>query len=288
MLRYFMKPPFNCVVCARRGFAVLVLLSAIAACTPRPGSGNIDTRRLFAADSHPEDWMTSGRDFGKGHYSPLKQINAANVSRLGVAWEYDTGTTRGLEATPIVVDGVLYTSGVAGRVYALEGATGRLRWKFVPSVNPQTARKACCDEVNRGVAVWRGKVYVAALDGELYALDAGTGAILWKRDTIIDHTRGYTSTGAPEVAGNVVVIGNAGGEFDARGYVSAYGLDGGGSSMALLHCSRPTGSPIRTCRNGRGGEDLGPEKSLGHRRGRPGLGRNGLRPATGFAVRRHR
>lgn len=157
----------------------------------------------------------------------MDQINRGTVSRLGLAWEFDAGTTRGLEATPIVVDGVMYTSGVAGRVYALDASTGKARWSFEPHVDPRATRVACCDSVNRGVAVWHGRVYVAALDGQLYALDAGTGAVLWQRDTLIDHLHGYSSTGAPEVAGEVVVIGNAGGEYDARGYISAYGLDDG-------------------------------------------------------------
>ena len=189
--------------------------------------GQIDRKRLLAADQHPEDWLTTGRDFGKGHYSPLAQINRETVGRLGLAWDYHTHTDRGLEATPIVVDGVLYTSGVAGRVYALDGKTGKALWTFDPQNDLSVTRRSCCDEVNRGVAVWKGKVYTASLDGRLFALDAATGAILWKVDTVVDHKRGYTSTGAPEIAGRVVAIGNGGAEYDARGYVSAYDLNTG-------------------------------------------------------------
>ncbi|MBZ5502161.1 MAG: PQQ-dependent dehydrogenase, methanol/ethanol family [Acidobacteriia bacterium] len=189
--------------------------------------GQIDRKRLLAADQHPEDWLTTGRDFGKGHYSPLAQVNRETVSRLGLAWDYHTHTDRGLEATPIVVDGVMYTSGVAGRVYALDGKTGKELWTFDPQNDLSVTRRSCCDEVNRGVAVWKGKVYTASLDGRLFALDAATGAVLWKVDTVVDHQRGYTSTGAPEIAGRVVAIGNGGAEYDARGYVSAYDLDTG-------------------------------------------------------------
>jgi quinohemoprotein ethanol dehydrogenase len=200
--------------------------AAPASATPA-AFGQIDRARLLAADARPEEWLTAGRDFGKSHYSPLDQINRETVSRLGFAWEYVTNTNRGLEATPIVVDGVIYTSGTTGRVYALEAATGKEIWSFDPKVDGQINRKACCDQVNRGVAVWQGKVYVAALDGRLFALDAATGAVRWVADTIIDKVRAYSSTGAPEVAGKVVVIGNGGAEYDARGYVSAYDLETG-------------------------------------------------------------
>jgi quinohemoprotein ethanol dehydrogenase len=121
----------------------------------------------------------------------------------------------------------MYTSGVAGRVYALEAATGKELWRFEPQVDMQVNRTVCCDMANRGVAVARGKVYVSALDGWMYALDARTGAVAWKSDAVVDRNRGYSSTGAPEVAGDVVVIGNAGAEYDVRGYVSAFDLDTG-------------------------------------------------------------
>lgn len=189
--------------------------------------GQIDKARLLAADRHPDQWLTSGRDFGNSHYSPLTQINKDNVARLGFAWDYDTHTIRGLEATPIVVDGVMFTSGSIGQVYALDAKTGKEIWTYTPKVDMRVNQRACCDEVNRGVAVWKGKVYVAAFDGHLIALDATTGREVWNVDTIVDKKRAYTSTGAPEVAGKVVVIGNAGSEYDARGYVSAYDLDTG-------------------------------------------------------------
>ncbi|HTR47625.1 MAG TPA: PQQ-dependent dehydrogenase, methanol/ethanol family [Verrucomicrobiae bacterium] len=190
-------------------------------------AGQIDTKRLMAADRHPEEWLTTGRDFGKSHYSPLAQISKDNVARLGLAWAYDTNTIRGLEATPIVVDGVMYTSGSVGQVYALDAKTGRELWTYEPKNDMRVNQRSCCDEVNRGVAVWKGKVYVASFDGHLIALDGATGHEIWRADTIVDKKKAYTSTGAPQVAGKVVVIGNAGAEYDARGYVSAYDLDTG-------------------------------------------------------------
>ena len=189
--------------------------------------GQVDRARLLAADKHPQEWLTTGRDFGKGHYSPLAKINKSNVEQLGFAWDYDTQTNRGLEATPIFVDGVIYTSGSTGKAYALDAKTGKEIWAFDPHADLRMNRESCCDEVSRGVAVWEGKVFVAAYDGMLYALDAATGKVIWKADTIIDKTKGYVVSGAPEVAGHVVVIGNSGAEYDARGYVSAYDLDTG-------------------------------------------------------------
>jgi quinohemoprotein ethanol dehydrogenase len=169
-----------------------------------------------------ENWDNPGGDWAESHFSRLTDITPANVERLGLAWEYDLGTARVQEATPVVIDGVMYTSGNLGRVYALDAATGRDLWTFTPEVDMQVNRSACCDQANRGVAVHEGRVYVGALDGWLYALDAATGAVEWKVDTITDRSRGYTSTGAPEIAGGLVIIGNAGSEYDVRGYVTAY------------------------------------------------------------------
>jgi len=187
--------------------------------------GWVDGERLARND--PSQWLTTGNDINRSHYSALHQIDRSNARRLGFAWEYKTGTRRGLEATPIVVDGVVYASGEFGRVFALDARTGKELWTFDPKVDGQALRKACCDDVNRGVAVWKGKVYVGALDGRLIALDAANGQVVWQADTFIDKTRGYTITGAPEIAGHVVVIGNGGADFDARGYVSAWDLETG-------------------------------------------------------------
>lgn len=174
-----------------------------------------------------DDWPFTGGDVGGSHFSRLTDIDAGNIARLGLAWSHDLGTNRVQEATPVVVDGVMYTSGNLGRVYALDAATGASLWTFEPEVDMQANRSACCDQANRGVAVVDGKVMVGALDGMLYVLDAKSGAILWKVDTVTDHTRGYTSTGAPEVAGDLVIIGNAGAEYDTRGYVTAYRIADG-------------------------------------------------------------
>ncbi len=205
---------------------------------------------LCACQRQPQQqdaqWPAVGGDWRGMHYSPLATLNRDNVARLGFAWQFATGTNRGMEATPVVIDGVLYASGVAGRVYALDAASGAEKWRFEPVIDMQVTRATCCDQVNRGVAVLQGRVYVASLDGWLYALDAASGKIVWKVDTIVDHKRGYTSTGAPVIAGDVVVIGNAGGEFDVRGYVSAYALADG--SMRWRFYTVP-GDPAKAFEN---------------------------------------
>ena len=195
-------------------------LALLAACNQGFDPSEVDTSVIGAGDN----WDNPGGDWAESHFSRLGDINPDNVGSLGLAWEYDLGTYRVQEATPLVIDGVLYTAGNLGRVYALDATTGEELWTFDPGVDMQYNRYACCDQANRGVAFADGKVFVASLDGWLYALDAGTGGQVWKVDTIVDRDRAYTITGAPEIAGDLVVIGNAGAEYDVRGYVTAYDL----------------------------------------------------------------
>jgi len=211
-------------------------------------AGRIDEARLRAAGADPDDWLTGGRDQGGTYFSPLKRIDAGNVARLGFAWDYDLGAPqRGQEATPIVVDGVLYTSGTWGYVYALDAATGRRLWVYDPKPEYFFGRNPCCDLVNRGVAVFKGRVYVASGDGRLHALDAASGRRLWVADTIVDRKLPYASTGAPLIAGDVVVIGNGGadmGEGGVRGYVSAYDLKSGALRWRFYTVPGPVGAPF--------------------------------------------
>src|SRR5437016_7976359 len=162
------------------------------------GAGLIDDAALRKADERRGDWITHGRNYSETRFSPLNQINAGNIKQLGLAWSFDTETTRGLEATPIIVDGVMYTTGSWSVVFALDARTGTQLWKWDPQVPRSFGYKACCDVVNRGVAVYKGKVYVATLDGRLAALDADTGKVIWQVPTV-DQSRPYTITAAPRV-----------------------------------------------------------------------------------------
>lgn len=199
--------------------------------TAEPPPAAVDARRLADAEREPDQWFTPGRDVAGSYYSPLTDINDQNVARLGFAWDYHTGTRRGLEATPVVVDGVMYTAGNFGWVYALDAVTGRELWTYNPQVDGQTGRYACCDAVSRGLALWKGRVYVVSLDGYLHAIDARTGKRVWRVDTLPERNpQGfhYFVTGAPVLAGDEIVIGNGGGDFKgARGSISAYTLDTG-------------------------------------------------------------
>jgi len=206
--------------------AALAVLTAFAA-PPAPAEPRaVDDARIRAADSEPGSWLAHGRTFSEQRFSPLAQIDRGNVAQLGLAWSHRTGTRRGLEATPLVVDGVLYATGSWSRVYALDAATGRELWTHDPKVPGETGRKACCDVVNRGVAFHRGRVYLGTLDGRLVAHDAKTGKPEWEVMTV-DPALDYTITGAPRVAKGLVFIGNGGGEYGVRGYVSAYDAETG-------------------------------------------------------------
>ena len=208
---------------------------------------DVDAARLADADRESGNWMTYGRTYTEQRFSPLKQIDERNVGQLGFAWHFDLDTHRGQEATPIVVDGVMYFTSAWSKAFALNAATGALLWSYDPKVPPEWAVNACCDVVNRGVAVWRGKVFFATLDGRLIALDAATGKKVWETQTI-DPSKRYTITGAPRVVKGKVLIGNGGAEMGVRGYVSAYDAESGSLAWRFFTVpgdpSKPFESPI--------------------------------------------
>ena len=213
--------------CDGAGYPIETALRTIpAADLAREATASVDDARLEAADSEPGNWLAHGRDYGEQRFSPLDEIDASNVAALGLAWTYDTGRGRGHEATPIVVDGILYLTSSWSIVHAIDARSGEALWTFDPEVDGEVARWACCDVVNRGVAVWKGRVYVAAVDGRLIALDAASGDVAWEVQTT-DPDRPYTITGAPRVVEGRVVIGNGGAEYGVRGYITAYDAETG-------------------------------------------------------------
>lgn len=205
-------------------FFIAVLSLLLSACdrieTPS-GTAAVTDKRLVNAAAEPHNWLNHGRTYDEQRFSPLAQINDGNVKQLKLAWHLDLSSKRGLEATPLVADGRMYTTGTWSRVYAVDAASGDLLWEYDPQVPPQKGIDACCDVVNRGVALWRDMIYVGTLDGRLIALDAMSGKEVWSVQTTPGDRR-YTITGAPRVVDGKVLIGNGGAEFDARGYVTAY------------------------------------------------------------------
>jgi quinohemoprotein ethanol dehydrogenase len=217
---------------SRTAVAAAAGLIALAACQSMAGGGggggaaNVDDARLVNAESEPGEWMSHGRTYSEQRFSPLDQINTDTVSDLGLAWHADLDTRRGQEATPLMVDGVIYVSTAWSKVYAFDAVTGEQLWEYDPEVPGEWGVNACCDVVNRGVAVWEGKVYVGTIDGRLIALDAKTGEPIWDVLTV-DQTKPYSITGAPRIVKGKVLIGNGGAEFGVRGYVTAYDADTG-------------------------------------------------------------
>jgi quinohemoprotein ethanol dehydrogenase len=200
---------------------------ATTAAAPTPDfSRPVTFERIVNAANEPENWLTHGRTYLEQRHSPLTQIDRDTVSRLAPAWYFEFDTYRGQEATPLVADGVLYTTSAWSKAYALDAATGALIWSFDPKVPGAAGAKACCDVNSRGPALYEDKLIIATLDGRLIALDRATGEARWSTLTV-DPTKMYTITGAPRVFKDKVIIGNSGAEFGVRGYVSAYDADTG-------------------------------------------------------------
>ena len=196
-----------------------ISICALAGCSHR--ATEVDDAALRTADGDSANWLTYGRTYSEQRFSPLKEIDEQSVGKLGLAWSYDLETLRGVEATPLVKDGVLYVTSAWSLVYAFDAKMGNLLWKFDPQVPKDHAKYVCCDVVNRGVALYKGRVYVGTLDGRLIALDAKTGAPVWDVQTT-PKDGSYAITGAPRIAKGHVLIGNAGSEYPVRGYLSAY------------------------------------------------------------------
>ena len=210
--------------------AVALALAGGALFADKAGAGKsglgVDGAAILRAAAKGDNWLTTGRSYDEQRFSPLTQLNAGNVGQLGLAWYADLDTTRGQEATPLVIDGVIYTTTAWSKAKAYDALSGKLLWQYDPKVPGETAVKACCDVVNRGMAAWGNKLFFGTLDGRLIALDRATGKKLWSTVTT-DPAKPYTITGAPRVVGGVVIIGNGGAEMGVRGYVAGYDVNTG-------------------------------------------------------------
>lgn len=204
---------------------LLIIVLVIISCNQKKFV-DADDIVIINASTHPEQWLTHGLNYNEDRYSLLTEINKDNVKNLGLAWVTDLGSKRGIEATPLVADDVMYLSGAWSTIFAIDAKTGKQIWKYDPQVPGTKAEQLCCDVVNRGVALYKGKIFAGTLDGRLIALNAANGKMLWSVQTT-DVTKPYSITGAPRVVDGKIIIGNGGAEFGVRGYITAYSAEEG-------------------------------------------------------------
>ena len=202
-------------------FGVISAALLLAGCNPAASTNASAIASGDVAANNPAEWTTYGGTSDEQRFSRLTEIDTKTVVNLGLAWSQEFDSNRGMEGTPLVVDGILYTTTAWSKVHAFDAATGKPLWSYDPEVPGEAGFKACCDVVNRGPALYDGKIYSGTLDGRLIALDAKTGKLVWSTVTV-DQTKPYTITGAPRIVKGRVLIGNGGGEYGVRGYVSAY------------------------------------------------------------------
>ena len=207
-------------------FTTALVASVCAMWIARPEAADAVAELQQSAN---QSWPMHGRDAAETRFSPLTQINAQNVGQLQRAWSVDIPKSGARQETsPIVVDGVMYVTGPMSFVFALDAATGAEKWRYDPMIPDANngGPRACCGNVNRGVALDGDKVFVGLLDGRLVALDKRDGKVVWTVQTTPPNSD-YTITGAPRVVRGRVVIGNSGAEYGVRGYVTAYDVNTG-------------------------------------------------------------
>src|SRR3981081_2706712 len=204
----------------------LTSLSDVNGSAPQ-GAQNVNYERVLDARSEPQNWLTYYGTYDGQRYSTLDQINKENVKSLSPAWVFQAGSigmhsgasTYSFEASPLVVDGVMYVSGPDGKVWALDAKTGQELWRY-KHASPYDV-SLCCGNVNRGVAVAQGKVFVTTLNAHVLALDAETGKMVW--DQVYGDVRaGESATVAPLIVKDMVIVGSSGGEFGVRGHADAF------------------------------------------------------------------
>lgn len=203
-------------------------LVALAACPLlAQQKSQVDDNALKNAGSNGEEWLTYGRDYAETHFSPLNQINTANVKQLGLVWSWETESPSGarIESTPLFSNGILYASLGWGVLVAVDARSGKLKWRWDPEIPRKHISEICCGAVNRGVALYKGKVYAGLVDGRLVALDQETGKLLWTVKTTADDDTVLTA--AVRIIKGKVIVGTSGAEQAVRGYFSAYDAETG-------------------------------------------------------------
>ena len=230
-------------------FASVILLAAALATSScgktesegakNPGFASIDAEYLKTGGDG-SNWAMPGFSSNEQRFSPLDKIDASNVKDLGIAWFADLPDARGHESTPVVVDGKMFVTGPWSKVFAFDAKTGKPLWTFDPGVDQARGVKACCDVVNRGVAFWKGQLFLGTIDGRLISLDAATGEEIWSEQTL-DKKGNGTITGFPRIVKDKVVIGFGGAEFGVRGYITAYDAATGEQAWRFFTTPNPNG-----------------------------------------------
>lgn len=190
----------------------LVAVSVVSLCA------QVTSERILSADEETGNWLTYNRTYDSRHHSPLDQINRENVGDLELKWVFQSRSLEKYEATPLVVDDVMYTVQMPNDVVALDAVTGRKYWQYTHVMDGTV--NVCCGRVNRGLAILGDTLYMGTIDGRLVALDAKSGAVVFSKQ-VVDPTGGYSLTHAPLVVKDKLILGSAGGEYGIRGFIAA-------------------------------------------------------------------
>ena len=227
-----------------------VTLSPVKGVAP-PVAKDVTYERIRdARDAEPQNWLSYYGAYDGQRYSQLDQINTSNVKQLSAAWVFQCGSvglhagksTYSFEASPIVVDGVMYVSGWDGWVWAVDARTGEELWRYKHAIPYDVS--LCCGNVNRGVAVAGGKVFVVTLNAHIIALDAENGNKLWDQ-TYGDVRAGESATVAPLIVKDMVIVGSSGGEFGVRGHLDAFKAETGERVWRCVHDPEARGARVR-------------------------------------------
>jgi alcohol dehydrogenase (cytochrome c) len=184
-----------------------------------PLFAQVSFERILGANQEPHNWLTYSGSVSSQRHSALAQITPANVKNLELQWIYQARSLEKFEATPLVVDGILYTVQAPNDVVALDAVTGRVFWTY--SYTPSTAARPCCGRVNRGLAVAGDTLFMGTIDARLIAIDTKNGKPLWNV-AVARPEAGYAITHAPLIVKDKVIVGTAGGEYGIRGFIAAY------------------------------------------------------------------
>ena len=226
-----------------RAAAVMLAMGSLAVSAQQAEAPQVTFQNLLDGLKDPTRWVVYGGDYGSQRHSPLTQITPQNVQRLTAQWAFQTETLGKFEATPIVVDGVIYITGPEDIGWALDARTGRQIWRYKRDL--PNGIIACCGRVNRGFAVMGDRLFKTTLDAHVVAVSMKSGAILW--DTVMENFRnGYSGTPAPLAFKDKVVVGMAGAEYGVRGFVDAYDTQTGKRAWRFFTTAGPGDPGHRT------------------------------------------